>query len=244
MRRISRFLLTLALLPLTALATGEVKIDAAPINANDKLSLQRGARNFVNYCLNCHSAEYMRYSRLQDLGLTEQQIKDYLVPPGSKVGDTMAVAMRKQDAKAWFGVAPPDLSVEARVRGVDWLYTYLRTFYRDDSQPTGWNNLTFPNVGMPHVLWELQGIQGLKAAEKADEKGERHGTPKLILESPGKLSPGQYNEFVADLVNYLAYMGEPAKAARTQLGVIVLFFVGVLFVLALLLKKEYWKDVK
>jgi ubiquinol-cytochrome c reductase cytochrome c1 subunit len=244
MKRFAQFLLTLALLPLTALAMGEVKIDTAPINANDKLSLQRGARNFVNYCLNCHSAQYMRYSRLQDLGLTEQQIKDYLVPAGAKVGDTMAVAMTKQDAKAWFGVAPPDLSVESRVRGADWLYTYLRSFYRDDSRPTGWNNLTFPNVGMPHVLWELQGIQGLKAAEKADDKGEHHGTPKLVLESPGKLTPGQYNEFVADLVNYLEYMGEPAKSVRTQLGVIVLFFVGVLFVLALLLKKEYWKDVK
>jgi len=243
MRRISRFLLALALLPLTALAS-EVKIDAAPINASDKLSLQRGARNFVNYCLNCHSAQYMRYSRLQDLGLTAQQIQDYLVPVGAKVGDTMAIAMTKQDAKAWFGVPPPDLSVEARVRGVDWLYTYLRSFYQDDSRPTGWNNLTFPNVGMPHVLWELQGIQVLQAAEKAEDNGERHGAPKLVLQSPGKLTPGQYNEFVADLVNYLAYMGEPAKMVRTQLGVIVLFFVAVLFALALLLKKEYWRDVK
>jgi ubiquinol-cytochrome c reductase cytochrome c1 subunit len=244
MKRMSKILLVLALLPATAFASSEVKVDPAPINPNDKISLQRGARNFVNYCLNCHSAQYMRYSRLQDLGLTEQQIKDYLVPAGGKVGDTMNIAMTKEDAKAWLGVAPPDLSVEARVRGADWLYSYLRSYYRDDTRPTGWNNLIFPNVGMPHVLWELQGTQVLKVSEKAGEGGAKHEEYKLVQDSPGKLTPEQYNQFVADLVNYLVYMGEPAKSSRTQLGVIVLFFVGVLFVFTMLLKKEYWKDVK
>jgi ubiquinol-cytochrome c reductase cytochrome c1 subunit len=244
MTRIFRIVLTLALLPLTALAMGEVKLDTAPINPNDKISLQRGARNFVNYCLNCHSAQYMRYSRLEDLGLTEQQIKDYLILTGSKVGDTMGIALTKQDAKAWLGVPPPDLTVEARVRGADWLYTYLRSYYRDDSRPTGWNNLTFPNVGMPHVLWELQGTQSLKMENKSGEGGVKHQEPRLVPEKPGKLTPAQYNQFVADLVNYLTYMAEPAKSIRTQYGVIVLFFVVVFFVLTLLLKKEYWKDVK
>ncbi|MES2354540.1 MAG: cytochrome c1 [Pseudomonadota bacterium] len=240
------FLLLLVTTPLLAFASGgEVKLESAPINPNDRISLQRGARTFVNYCMGCHSAAYMRYSRLTDLGLTEQQIKENLVLTGSKVGDTMTIAMQKGNAKEWFGAAPPDLSVIARSRGADWLYTYLRTFYKDDSRPTGWNNLAFDKVGMPHVLWQLQGIQVLKASEKENAHGHnKASSPALELVTPGQLSPKDYDLLVADLVNYLAYMGEPAKAARTQLGIIVLFFLTFMFALLLLLKQEYWKDVK
>ena len=237
-------LVALAVWPLLGLASsGELKDDVAPIDQHDKLSLQRGARNFVNYCMGCHSANYMRYSRLTDLGLTEQQIKEYLVPSEAKVGDTMSVAMSKDDAKKWFGVAPPDLSVIARSRGADWLYTYLRTYYRDSSAATGWNNLRFPSVGMPHVLWQLQGSQVLKVSEK-EEHGHKVEVKKLELAIPGQLSPKEYDLFVADLVNYLGYMAEPAKTQRTQLGVIVVFFLVLFYFLVLFLKKEYWKDVK
>ena len=237
-------LVVLAAWPLMGLASGgELKDDIAPINQQDKISLQRGARTFVNYCMGCHSAAYMRYSRLTDLGLTEQQIKENLVPTGAKVGETMAIAMTHDDAKTWFGTAPPDLSVIARSRGADWLYTYLRTYYRDPSTATGWNNLRFPNVGMPHVLWQLQGTQVLQVSEK-EEHGHKMEVRQLALEKPGQLSPKEYDLFVADLVNYLSYMAEPAKTQRTQLGIIVLFFLVLFFVVVLFLKKEYWKDIR
>jgi ubiquinol-cytochrome c reductase cytochrome c1 subunit len=231
------------LLPLEALmASEEMKLDRAPIDRRDAASIQRGAQVFVNYCLNCHSAEFMRYQRLTDLGLTEQQIRDNLMFATTKIGETMNVAMRHKDAMAWFGVAPPDLSVIARARGADWLYTYLRAFYRDDSRQTGWNNLVFPNVGMPHVLYELQGEQALKAEER---KGEHGAEPVKTLEirTPGKLSPGEYDKLTADLVNYLVFMGEPARLSRERIGYAVLMFLAVLFVPVYLLKKEYWKDV-
>ena len=246
MKHLTKTLLLLAITtPLFSFASGgEVALESAPINSNDRISLQRGAHTFVNYCMGCHGAAYMRYSRLTDLGLTEQQIKENLVLTGAKVGDTMSIAMQKNDAKEWFGAAPPDLSVIARSRGVDWLYTYLRTFYKDDSRPTGWNNLVFDKVGMPHVLWQLQGIQALKVAEKSEGHDHKASHQTLELVSPGQLSPKDYDLLVADLVNYLAYMGEPAKATRTQLGIIVLFFLAFMFVLLWLLKQEYWKDVK
>jgi ubiquinol-cytochrome c reductase cytochrome c1 subunit len=238
-------LLVMVMSPLLVFASEtEFKLDSAPIKPNDRISLQQGARAFINYCMGCHSAAYMRYSRLTDLDITEQQIKENLILTGAKVGDTMAIAMQKNDAKEWFGATPPDLSVIARSRGVDWLYTYLRTYYKDDSRPTGWNNLAFDKVGMPHVLWQLQGTQILKVSEKEDAHGHKVEERKLVLISPGRLSPKDYDVFVADLVNYLAYMGEPAKTTRTQLGIIVLFYLAFMFVLFLLLKKEYWKDVK
>jgi ubiquinol-cytochrome c reductase cytochrome c1 subunit len=227
------------LIPLAA-AASEEKLDRAPIDPQDVVSLQRGARVFVNYCLSCHSAEAMRYNRLEDLGLTEQQIKNNLMFATDKVGDTMTVAMRRRDAKTWFGVAPPDLSVIARARGADWLYTYLQTFYRDGNRETGWNNLTFPNVGMPNVLYELQGEQVLKA--DAGWEGKT-GAPTLILDTPGKLAPGDYDKLTADLVNYLVFMSEPARETRIRIGYAVLIFLGALFVPVYLLKKEYWKDV-
>jgi ubiquinol-cytochrome c reductase cytochrome c1 subunit len=231
-------LLAIALLaPGVALASSAgLRLDHAPVNLHDKMSLQRGAQIFVNHCLNCHSATAMRYARLSDLGLTESQIRDNLVLAGDKVGDPMATTLDAKDAKNWFGVMPPDLSLIARSRGSDWLYTYMRGFYRDPSAKSGWNNTAFPNVGMPHVLWEYQGSQVLQASEK--------GGQKLVLDRPGKLSAAQYDQYVGDLVNYLTYMGEPARVKRVQIGIVVLFFLAVFFVVTVLLKKEYWKDVR
>lgn len=234
-----KLLFVLGLLASLSVSANEgPKLDHAPINPNNQESLQRGAKLFVNYCLSCHSAAYMRYNRLSDLGLSEGQIKSSLMFATDKVGDTMTIAMNKKDAKAWFGAAPPDLSVQARAyaNGADWLYSYLRGFYRDDTRPTGWNNTIYDKVAMPHVLWQLQGQQILKV----DEKTETH---TLVLDKPGLLSPAEYDEAVADLVNYLVYMGEPAKSKRLHLGLIVLLFLGLLFVLTYYLKKEYWKDI-
>jgi ubiquinol-cytochrome c reductase cytochrome c1 subunit len=228
----------LATVPVLANEGGEV--DHAPINLGDQASLQRGARTFANYCLNCHAASYMRYSRLTDIGLSEDEIKSNLMFASQKVGETMTVALERADAKAWFGVAPPDLSVEARVRGPDWLYTYLRGFYKDPSRPTGWNNIAFPNVGMPHVLYELQGVQKL---EESKGEGGAEGHKKLVLVHPGQLSSVEYDQFTADLVNYLVFIGEPARATRVQIGVLVIFFLVLAFFLTLALKKEYWKDI-
>ncbi len=210
----------------------EVALDKAPIDASNHESLQRGARTFVNYCLNCHSANYMRYNRLLEIGLTEKQIKDNLLFAGEKVGDQMKVAMNKADAKKWFGAAPPDLSVEVRARGADWVYSYMRGFYRDDTRPTGWNNTVYDKVAMPHILYALQGEQALD-----------HETHKLVLAKPGKLSVTEYDNLVGDLTNFLAYVSEPAKQQRNHLGWFVLLFLGVLLVFAYKLKKAYWKDI-
>lgn len=228
---------------LAAASSAGLKLDRAPVDLHDLPSLQRGAQVFVNYCLNCHSASYMRYNRLRDLGLTEQQIRDNLLLAGEKVGETMNVAMRTKDAALWFGVAPPDLTVIARSRGADWLYTYLRQFYRDPNRPTGWNNLTFPSVAMPHVLAQLQGVQVLTMEEGTDAHGHKTQIPRLQLETPGALTPVQYDQLVGDLVNYLVYMGEPAGMSRVHIGIAVLLFLAVFVVLSFLLKRAYWKDV-
>lgn len=239
-----RILYLLLLVPALALASeSEVHLDKAPVNLYDNQSLQRGAKVFVNYCLSCHSASYMRYNRLQDIGLTEAQIKGNLLFASEKVGDTMTVAMRPNESKAWFGTTPPDLTVISRARGADWLYTYLRSFYRDDSRPTGWNNVVFDKVGMPHVLYELQGDQVLRVEESTDAHGVKHEEKTLELVKPGKLTKPEYDAMVGDLVNYLEYMGEPAKTTRMQLGIYVLLFLGVFFVVAYYLKKEFWKDI-
>jgi len=246
---IKKILLAVLLCPALALAAGpSVRLDRAPVDPSDAASLQRGAQVFVNYCLNCHSANYMRYNRLQDIGLTEQQIRDNLVFTDAKVGDLMKIAMDPKLAREWFGNAPPDLSVIARSRaspagsGADWLYTYMRSFYRDTSRPMGWNNVVFPNVGMPHVLYELQGEQVLQ-----DVKVQGPGYPvtvqRLALAKPGTLSPVEYDRMAADLVNYLVYMGEPARADRVRIGLYVLLALSLLFALLFALKKEYWKDV-
>jgi ubiquinol-cytochrome c reductase cytochrome c1 subunit len=218
------------------------RLDRAPIDPKDVVSLQSGARTFANYCMNCHGAQFLRYNRLADIGLTEAQIKDNLMFAGDKVGDTMKSAMTAKDGKVWFGVAPPDLSVIARSRGGDWLYTYLRTFYRDPSTASGWNNAVFPNVGMPHALWTLQGERGLEIAT-AKEGGHETQEYKWTQVSAGRQSATQYDATVRDLVNYLVWMGEPAANARRKIGVVVLYFLGVLFVLAYAMKREFWKDV-
>ncbi len=230
----------------TVAAQENIPLDRAPDNGENLASLQHGAQLFVNYCLNCHSANLMRYSRLQDLGIPQKQIEDNLLFTTDKVGNTMSIAMRPDDAKAWFGVAPPDLSVEARAKGRDWLYTYLRSFYRDDTRPTGWNNMVFENVSMPHVLWELQGVRTAKFEDTVDEEsGEKVrrfvGYQQV---SPGKLSPVDYDSAVADLVAYLGWMSEPEQKTRKQLGVWVLLFLGVLSFFAWRLNAAYWKDIK
>jgi ubiquinol-cytochrome c reductase cytochrome c1 subunit len=220
-------------------------LDRAPINPHDKASLQRGVQVFVNHCLSCHSAGVMRYSRLTDLGLTEEQIRDNLLFTGDKVGEAMVAAMDPAVAKAAFGVIPPDLSLVARSRGPDWLYTYMRGFYRDPASRTGWNNTLFPNVAMPHALWEYQGSAVLHVTEKMDQNtGDVRQTRRLVVERPGSLDALAYDRQVADLVNYLAYMGEPARVDRKQWGILVLFFLVGFFLLAYLLKHEYWKDVR
>ena len=240
MKRFKNFIFLLAAAPVVAFASGPVvHLDKAPVNLSDSDSLQRGAKLFVNYCLNCHSASSMRYTRLQDLGLTEDQIKDNLLFAAEKPGETMKVSMDKKDAKTWFGATPPDLSVVARSRGADWLYTYLRSFYRDDSRPTGWNNVVFDKVGMPHVLSDLQGE--MVAVHK--KEGEHEVIERLELTKPGSVTLAEYDAMVGDLVNYLVWMGEPAQLKRKQLGLIVLAFLAFFFVVAYYLKKEYWKDV-
>jgi ubiquinol-cytochrome c reductase cytochrome c1 subunit len=196
----------------------------------------------------------MRYDRLRDFGLTEQQIRDNLIFTGAKVGDLVKIAMDPKESREWFGTPPPDLTVIARSRasgagsGADWLYSYLRSFYRDASRPSGWNNTVFPNVAMPHVLWQLQGEQVLKTEVRQIPRGskgevEKHEVQRLVLEKPGSMSAAEYDRLVADLVNFLVYIGEPSRQFRIDLGIVVLMFLGVLFVFAYLLKKEYWKDV-
>ncbi len=229
---------------LAAAAEGEVALDHAPVDLHDKASLQRGAQIFVNHCLNCHQAAAMRYGRLTDLGLTEKEIKDNLLFTSDKVGATMTTPMDPKIAKAAFAVVPPDLTLVGRSRGADWLYTYLRSFYRDPASKSGWNNLVFPNVAMPHVLWDKQGEQALQVTTRTDKfTGDRIESRKLVIEQPGSMSPLEYDRYVGDLVNYLAYMAEPAQTSRKQWGIVVLFFLAGYFVLTLLLKREYWKDV-
>lgn len=235
MKKITIALLILCMAPFGVLA-GEsgMPLDRAPIDTTDNASLQRGAESFVNYCLTCHGASYMRYNRHRDIGYTNEEILSKLVFTGQKVGDLMQSAMRKKEGEEWFGVVPPDLSVIARARGADWLYTYLRAFYRDDATHTGWNNLVFDRVAMPHVLYQLQGEQRLVV------KGEQKS---LTLEKAGQLSATEYDKFVGDLVNYLVYLGEPHANARKQLGIEVMIFLLGMLVLSYALKKEYWKDI-
>ena len=220
---------------------------------NDLAALQNGAKLFVNYCLNCHSAAYMRYSSLRELGLSEAQIKRSLMFGTDRVGDTMKVALDPKEAKAWFGGVPPDLTVIARSRagaqgsGADYLYTYLRSYYRDDTRPTGWNNLAFPNVGMPHVLWELQGQRVPHLVERKDPHDPEktvHVQDGFQQLTPGTLSPLAYDQAVGDLVAYLQWMGEPTQQSRVRIGVWVLLFLAGFILIAWRLNAAYWKDVK
>lgn len=224
--------------PLIAFAsTATVHLDHAPGSLSDKASLQRGAQFFIANCLACHNAAYMRYNRLKGVGMNEDDIKK-LLPEGIKLGSTMKGMMDAESAKAAFGVAPPDLSVVARSRGTDWLYTYLRSFYVDAARPSGVNNLVFPGVAMPNILGPMQGEQALVV-----EKEGNHEATMLKLTSPGSMSTKEFDATVGDLVNYLDFMSEPAKLVRYKLGYIVLAFLFVLFILTYLLKKEFWKDI-
>lgn len=262
--------------PAYAASGPDLQMERVAVDPRDTESLQRGARLFVNYCLNCHSAKYMRYNRLTDLGLTEGQIADNLLFTGrfeegeeggseyvpDKIGDTMRVAIRERDAKAWFGAPPPDLSVISRVRGPQWLYNYLLGFYRDERSATGWNNLVYPNVAMPHVLWELQGpnnltttefdsVDAARAQAIAQKRltaieplpGQRYVVKTIQPASGGTLDGVAYRRALSDLVNFLDYMGEPAKATRVRAGIVVMLYLIVLFTLVYWLKRVYWRDV-
>ena len=225
--------------------------DKAPNKVNDMAALQNGAKLFVNYCLNCHSAAYMRYNRLKDIGLTETQIKENLLFASDKVGETMKSAIDPKQAKDWFGANPPDLTVIARSRagsggsGADYLYTYLRTYYRDETKATGWNNLAYPNVAMPHVLWDLQGER-----KPVFNEVEEHGHKTQVFSGkweqvkPGSMTALQYDQAIGDLVGYMQWMAEPAQATRVRVGVWVLLFLLMFAVVAWRLNASYWKDVK
>ena len=232
--------------PLTASANSASHVHyKADVDVSDQASLQRGAKTFVNYCMGCHSLAYMRYNRMgADLGIDEAILQSNLMFGTEKSGDTMTIAMQKGDARKFFGTEAPDLSVIARSRGADWLLTYLMTFYRDDSRPFGVNNLAFKDVAMPHVLWELQGIQKSVLKMVKNKDGTQHEViDHLELETPGLLDSKAYKKTVNDLVNFLVYVGEPAQIQRKKTGVIVILYLLVLLVIVYLLKKEYWKDV-
>lgn len=233
-------------------ASEGIQWDRAPNHINDMASMQNGAKLFVNYCLNCHSAAYMRYNRLQDIGLTEKQIKENLLFATDKVGETMKAAIDPKQAKDWFGANPPDLTVIARSRadgskgsGADYLYTYLRSYYRDDTKATGWNNLAMPNVAMPHALWELQG-ERKPIFNEVDHNGHKTQVfaGKWEQVKPGSMTPLQYDQAVGDLVGYMQWMGEPSQASRVRVGVWVLLFLLAFAVVAWRLNASYWKDVK
>lgn len=228
--------------PAMAAGGGGPAGDPARVDVGNVASLQRGARNFMNYCSGCHSARFVRYNQLgRDLGLTDEQLIENLMFTAVKPTETIEIAMRPADAQRWFGQAPPDLSLITRARGADYVYNFLRSFYVDPARPLGVNNLWLPNASMPHVLWAQQGLQ---RAVYEDVPG---GAPKFAgfeLERPGSMAPAEYDEFVRDIVNFLAYIGEPAKLQRESLGVLVIAFLLVFGVFAYLLKQEIWKDVR
>lgn len=237
-------LLVAALFPVAALAAGGgVHLDKAGIDPTDKASLQRGARLFVDYCLSCHSAKFMRYNRMAaDLEIDEKTLVDEYLVGVEKPGDTMRVAMTDDLAKQWFGTKIPDLSLIARARGADYLYTYLRSFYLDEQRPFGVNNLVFPAAAMPHVLWELQGWQQPVYKTAPDGKPTDQ-IERLELVRPGAMSVAEFDSAMRDLVNFLAYVGEPIQNKRHELGIWVMGFLVIFFFLAYLLKKEYWRDI-
>ena len=247
------FLLLSLLLPSLTLASElGYPLDKAPIDLTDQASLQRGAKYFVNYCQGCHSLQYQRYNRMaRDIGLTDDEVKKNMIfNPDTKVGDTMKIGMPQKDAKKWFGAAPPDLSVIARSRGSDYLYTYLRTFYLDPKRPWGVNNAAFPSVGMPHVLWELQGWQEpvYKATGEGEGAAHEGGGGKEEISGfkvvkAGSMTPPEFDAAMADLVNFLTYVSEPIKLERQRIGFWVLAFLVVAFAVFYPLKKEYWTDV-
>ena len=214
---------------------------SANVRMDDNASLQRGARLFFNYCSGCHSLQYLRYSRIsEDLGIDEKDMAN-LMFTGAKIGDKAIDNMPPANATVWFGKAPPDLSLEARAKGSDWIYNYLKSFYLDPSRPVGWNNTVFPNASMPNALWELQGLQ--VAVKHPAEEGHEAGVEKLELKTPGRLDAAQYDQAVRDITAFLQYAGEPAALQRESIGVWVLLYLALFTFIAWLLKHEYWKDV-
>ncbi|MDG2075493.1 MAG: cytochrome c1 [Arenicellales bacterium] len=230
------------LIPCVVSASGGAgNLDKVYIDVTDQPSLQRGARTFVNYCLSCHNASFMRYERMAtDLGISEALLREEMMFASDKPGDLMITAMPEVGAKAWFGVVPPDLSLTARSRGADWIYTYLRSFYADESTATGWNNALFTNVAMPHVLYQWQGVRSatFEGDGVADVSSVRY---QSVV--PGTMTGSEYDAAIRDLTNFMVYLAEPAKLVRYEMGFWVMLFMGVFIVLAYLLKKEYWRDV-
>jgi ubiquinol-cytochrome c reductase cytochrome c1 subunit len=265
--------LALVLMPFAGHAAGgpAVELEDANIDLNNHAAIQRGAKYVVNYCMGCHSTQYVRYKQMTEVGLTEDDIKENLMfADGKKVGDLMTIAMPEKSAANWFGAAAPDLTLTARIKsgGADWIYTYLKGFYTDPSRPLGVNNTVFPNVGMPHVLWDLQGIQDpvyryeahrdghamasfdteAGAAAFIAEQGEGDFRIERVVDSlelvqPGSLTPAEYDQVARDIATYLTYISEPVKLDRQRIGVWVMLFLVVFTVLAYLMKKEWWKDV-
>jgi len=234
-----------ALLPSLTMAAGpSVPLMDANIDLKDNASLQRGAKLFMNYCLGCHQMQYQRYERtFRDIGIPTEIGQEQLIFDGSKVGSHIKNAIGKDDAAKWFGAAPPDLTLVARVRGTDWIYTYLKSFYKDESRPFGVNNVVFPSVGMPHVLQELQGLP-TPITEEVEEHG--HTVTKVVgteTDGSGEMSDDEYDRAARDLTNFLAYVGEPSRLESEALGLKVIGFLVILFILAFMLKKEYWRDV-
>ena len=223
-------------------ASGGVALEHAYTNVGNQASLQRGAALFMNYCASCHSMQYLRYSRLAaDLGLTEEQVMQNLNFTGAKFGETIRASMPVASGDAWFGKAPPDLTLTARSRGVDWIYTYLKSFYVDETRALGWNNTVLPGASMPHVLWELQGQQ--RAVLEPDPHGGAPVVAKLELATPGTMQPAEYDEAVRDITAFMQYAAEPAALEREKYGVWVVLFLALLTFLLWMLKHEYWRDV-
>ncbi len=233
--------------PLTALAAEAGKMQMAPFEASlkDKPSLQHGAKLFVNYCLSCHSAKFMRYNRMaEDLDIPPELVTQNMMFVSDKIGDPMETTMPREDAEKWFGVAPPDLSLIGRLRGAEWLYNYFRTFYLDENSPSGWNNVVFENVAMPHAMYELQGLQRAVFRTETDPQGQpREVLDHFEMATPGKMTVEEYDQAVRDLTNFLVYMGEPAKMVRIQYGLWTMLFLALFAMLAYMLKKEYWRDI-
>ena len=236
----------MALLPgVVAAAGGAAHLQPVSVDISNEAALQRGAKYFVNYCLGCHSAQYVRYNRLaMDLGLTEEQLVENLMFTGERPFDTMEIAMPAQESANWFGRTPPDLSLVARARGESWIYSFLKSFYVDPSKPTGTNNLVLSGASMPHVLWELQGVQRAVFRQETDAQGGVHEVfDRFEIVTPGSMEAQQYDTMVRDLVTFLSYIGEPVQLERRALGVKVILFLLVFLLFAVLLKKEIWKDV-
>lgn len=248
-------------LPLAAFAAGNVQLDKAPVDVNNERSLQRGAQIFVNNCMGCHGMKYLRYSRMaKDLGLTEKQVKENLMFGDVSFGSTMEINMPADQSKQWFGSPPPDLTLTARARGADWVYTYLRSFYAAPDRTFGVNNVVLPGASMPHVLESMQGLPTLiddgqhhgddhgeataHGNDHADEGTYKVGAATFKLASEGSMSTDEYDRYVGDLTNFMVYAAEPIQKRRRELGTKVMFFLFIFFIMAWLLNREYWKDIK